>query len=353
MIGAAPLTPVRVVGLVFAAGLFVSALLRYRRRTISRLNLIITSAVTLAMAALAISPAFFQPLFDLLRFRPGNQRQLIAALLFAVFVLLALILRATSIADANAASVRQLVEALAVQSVEAPAERERAAGDRVAVVIPAYNEAQNIAGVLEAVPATLDGLPVQTVVVDDASDDATARVAQDRGATVVRLPIRRGQGMALRVGYEAALRLGAKAVVSIDADGQHDPADLGVVLAPVLAGDADMVVGSRRLGEFERESRVRHAGMYLLSTVVSLLHRVRITDVSSGFRAVSADLIRRLELEQDQYSSEILVEALRHRARIVEVPISVRARASGVSKKPSSLRYGFRFTKVILQTWLR
>jgi hypothetical protein len=159
--------------------------------------------------------------------------------------------------------------------------------------------------------------------------------------------------MALRVGYEIGLRLGGVVIASLDADGQHDPDELGTVVAPILHGEADMVIGSRTLGTFEKESHFRHAGMYALSGIVSVLHGTRITDVSSGYRATSADLMRRLDLEQDQYSSEILVEALRHHARIREVPITVRARASGTSKKPSSLKYGWRFSKVIIQTWLR
>jgi len=158
---------------------------------------------------------------------------------------------------------------------------------------------------------------------------------------------------ALRAGYEIALRMGASVIASLDADGQHDPDELPLVVGPVVRGEADMVVGSRVLGEYERESHIRHAGVFVLSGLVSLLHGQRVTDVSCGFRATSAETMRRLVLEQDQYSSEVLVEAMRHGARIKEVPITIRARASGTSKKPSSLRYGWRFTKVIIQTWLR
>jgi hypothetical protein len=159
--------------------------------------------------------------------------------------------------------------------------------------------------------------------------------------------------MALRVGYEIALRLGGTVIASVDADGQHDPDELPSVVEPVVGGEADMVVGSRVLGVYQKESHFRHIGVYVLSGLVSMLYGQRMTDVSSGLRATRADLMRRLKLEQDQYSSEILVEALRHKARVKEVPMTVRARASGESKKPSSLRYGWRFTKVMLQTWLR
>jgi hypothetical protein len=344
--------PIRIVGGVFGVILLASTVRRYGRRDVSRLNLIITGAVTAAIVVLAIVPALFRPLFDALQFKQGNQRQLVAALVFAVFILFALILRANSNVDANAASVRLLIQALTVNAFD-PAQAEHLPPGGLVVVMPAHNEADNIGAVLASMPRTVEGLPVATLVVDDASEDITSEIATKEGALVARTPIRRGQGMALRVGYEIGLRMGGSVIASLDADGQHDPDELSKVVRPILDGHADMVVGSRRLGEFEKESHLRHLGMYLLSGVVSLLHGERITDVSSGYRATSAELLRRLDLEQDQYSSEILVEALRHDARIKEVPITVRARASGVSKKPSSLKYGFRFTKVIIQTWLR
>ncbi len=309
--------------------------------------------VAAAILLLAIVPPLFGPLFDAFNFQKGNQRQLVAALVFAVFILFWLQLRTSASADSTAATMRLLIEALAIQAFDQAQADPLPPGDRLIVVVPAYNEAENIGAVLASMPRIVEGLPVATLVMNDASEDRTSEVARKEGAMVARLPIRRGQGMALRVGYELALRLGATVIASLDADGQHDPDELAKVIQPIVNGRADMVVGSRMLGTFEKESHARHAGMYLLSGVVSLLHGERITDVSSGYRATSADLMRRLELEQDQYSSEILVEALRHKARIAEVPITVRARSSGVSKKPATLKYGFRFTKVIIQTWLR
>jgi hypothetical protein len=353
VIAASSFIPIRIAGGLVAVAILVTAFRRYRRRDTSRLNLIITATVMIAMLALAAFPPLFRPLFEKFNFQPGNQRQLVAALVFAVFILFALVLRASSNTDANAATIRLLIEALTIQAFDTAQADALPPGDRLVVVVPAHDEAENIGAVLASMPRVVEGLPVATLVVDDASNDATSDLARKEGAMVVRLPIRRGQGMALRVGYEIGLKLGATFIASLDADGQHDPDELAKVLRPIIAGQADMVVGSRRLGEFERESHLRHAGMYLLSGVVSLLHGVRITDVSSGFRATSAELMRRLTLEQDQYSSEVLVEALRHHARITEVPITVRARAGGVSKKPGSLKYGFRFTKVIIQTWLR
>ena len=221
-------------------------------------------------------------------------------------------------------------------------------------VSPAYNEAENVAAVIKAMPQMVEGYHVVPVVVSDGSEDQTAAVAREAGAFVAELPIRRGGGLALRVGYEVALKMNADIVVTLDADGQHLPEELGVMIAPIVAGEADYVNGSRLLGYFEKESTIRHLGVHFFSWLVTILTGTRVTDISSGYRAARADLLRPLVLEQDQFwTSEILIEALRHHARIVEVPITILARAGGKSKKPKSLKYGWNFSKVIIQTWLR
>jgi glycosyltransferase involved in cell wall biosynthesis len=222
------------------------------------------------------------------------------------------------------------------------------------VVVPAFDEEDTVADVVRALPDAVDGMRVVPVVVSDGSTDRTAGVAREAGALVTQLPINRGGGLALRVGYEIALELGAEVVVTMDADGQHLPEELPVLLAPIVAGEADYVNGSRLLGAFERDSVVRHVGVHVFSRVVSILTGRRITDPSSGYRAARADLLRQLVLEQDRFwTSEILIEALRHRARVVEVPVTIVARVSGTTKKPAPLRYGWQFSKVIIQTWLR
>jgi glycosyltransferase involved in cell wall biosynthesis len=203
-------------------------------------------------------------------------------------------------------------------------------------------------------PKHVAGLPVVTLVIDDASTDETSKVAEEAGALVARLPVRRGGGLALRVGYEIALKLGGVVIASMDADGQHLPEELPTVVAPILQGEADMVQGSRILGAFEKESHLRHVGIRFFSKLVSLMTGVRVTDVSNGYRASRMETLRRLVLQQDQFwTSEILIEGLRQHARIVEVPVTVRARLAGESKKPKNLKYGWNFTKAIVQTWLR
>jgi hypothetical protein len=344
----------RFLGGVVAIALFLATVLRYRRRAISRLNLIITTAVSVLGVMLAISPNLFNPVFDLFRFKQGSGQRLIGVLLFSVIVIFILLWRNMSITDDATRAIRLLVEGLALSAFDQSQTDRLPPGPRIVVIMPAHNEAENVGQVVHAVPEELDGYPVVTLVIDDASEDTTSEAARRAGALVARLPIRRGGGLALRVGYEIALGLDAVVVVTMDADGQHVADEMPLLVKPILEDEADMVNGSRVLGEFERESLVRHVGVHFFSSLVTVMTGSRVTDVSNGYRATRADALRRLVLDQDQFwTSELMIEAMRHRLRIKEVPITVRARAGGVSKKPKSLKYGWKFAKAIVQTWLR
>jgi hypothetical protein len=344
---------IRILAGLGALALFVMAIRGYRRRQISRLNLIIAFALCAAVIALAIYPPLFDPILRTFDFERGTNG-VVFVLLVAVGVLFFLYLRAQTTADTNERSIRLLVEAMGIERFDWDRAASLPSGPRLVTICPAYNEAENVGGVIKQIPGMIEGHHVVPVVVSDGSSDRTAEVAREAGAYVAELPIRRGGGLALRVGYEVALRLDADIVVTLDADGQHLPEEIGVMIAPILADEADYVNGSRLLGSFERESAVRHIGVHLFSWILSVLTGRRITDPSSGYRAARADLLERLVLKQDQFwSTEVLIEALRHRARVVEVPVTFLARAGGESKKPRSLRYGWNFLKVIIQTWLR
>ena len=193
----------RIFGAVFAVALLALSAVRYNRRAISRLNLIISWAVGAAVLLLAVAPVVFNPVFDAFNFRQGGGRRLIAAELFGLIALFALQLRTMSNSDQNERALRLLVEALAVETFRRERERLRESlpeGPCIVVVSPAYNEAENVAGVIDAIPEEIEGYPVVSIVVDDASEDATAEAAREAGAIVVRNPIRRGGGLALRVG---------------------------------------------------------------------------------------------------------------------------------------------------------
>lgn len=344
----------RIAGAVFAVVLVALAALRYRRSRISRLSLIILSVVGLGTLVASIEPALLDPVFTTLDFQAGGGRRLIAVLLFAVVILFLLVIRLQAESDTSERSIRLLVESLGQQAFDWEAARSLPDGRRIVVISPAFNEAENVGAVIAAMPREVDDHPVVPIVIDDHSDDGTAEAARAAGALVARLPIRRGGGLALRVGYDIALALGAEVVVSIDADGQHQPEELPTLVRPILEGRADHVNGSRMLGDFERDSLIRHLGVHFFSRVVTILTGQRVTDISSGYRATSAAILRDLILEQDQFwTSEVTIEALRRRKRVLEVPVTFLTRRGGVTKKPKSMRYAWNFSKAIVKTWLR
>jgi hypothetical protein len=345
----------RIVGGLFAAVLFAMAVVRYGRNQVSRLNLIITWLIAFAILLLAAWPNLFNPVFDALNFRPGSGQRLTGALMIAVIILFALVFRMQTYVDSNERSMRLLVEALAQKDFDWDAARLVVPdGHKIVTISPAYNEAENVGAVIHAMPEQVEGHGVVSIVVDDCSDDGTAEAAAAAGALVARLPIRRGGGLALRVGYDVALRLGAEIVVTLDADGQHQPEEIPILVKPILQDEADHVNGSRMLGEYERGALIRHVGVHFFSWLVTILTGQRVTDISSGYRATRATTLRKLLLEQDQFwTSEVTIEALRQHARIVEVPVTFLTRRGGESKKPKSLRYAWNFSKAITKTWLR
>jgi glycosyltransferase involved in cell wall biosynthesis len=224
----------------------------------------------------------------------------------------------------------------------------------VVVVIAALDEEDGIAGVLRDVPARACGLAVDTLVVDDGSRDRTAAVAVQGGALVARLERNCGHGVALRVGYELARDLGARYIVTLDADGQWDPVELPRVLEPVVSDEADLVIGSRILGRTETDDGFRQTGVHVFAALVRLLTGVRVTDTSSGYRAMRAEVTATVPQRQVQYqTSELLIGAIYQGYRIAERPIVMRKRAAGESKKGNDVLYGMRYARVILQTWWR
>ena len=224
----------------------------------------------------------------------------------------------------------------------------------VTIVIAAYNEADNIGAVLDALPSTVCGRPAHTVVVDDGSRDGTAEVARAHGAFVCAPPRNRGQGAALRLGYHLAKSRGAVIIATTDADGQYDPGEIDVIVRPILEGRADFVTGSRRLGLYTTDDVVRHAGVRVFATIMSIIARRRVTDTSNGLRAFRADVIDHLILEQPQYqATELLIGVMYRGFRVLEIGTSMHQRTGGKSKKGPNLIYGYRFGRVILRTWLR
>lgn len=223
---------------------------------------------------------------------------------------------------------------------------------RTAIVIPARNEAAPLPGVLSAIPP---GAGQVVIVVDNGSTDATADVARRAGAQVVVEP-RPGYGYACAAGVRESRAGGAEALVFLDADGSFDPSQIPVLLAPLLAGEADLVLGSRPAGGIERGAMPAHArfGNWLVAQLMGCLYGLHVTDLGP-FRAIRADLLDGLEMQEMTYGwpAEMMIKAARRGARVIEVPVRYRARRGGRSKVSGTLRGTLLATKAILFVTLK
>jgi glycosyltransferase involved in cell wall biosynthesis len=225
-------------------------------------------------------------------------------------------------------------------------------GAPITVIMPAYNEAEAVSGVVQAVPRHMCGLACDVIVIDDGSADGTGRQASQAGALVCRLPVNLGQGQALRLGYRLAKDRAAELIATVDADGQFDPRELPALVAPLVSGDADFVNGSRRLGRAEKADAVRRIGVVLFGALVTVLTGVRITDPANGLRVFRVEVVEQVPLRQAQYqTAELLIGAISRGFRVREVPVTVYARKQGASKKGGNFLYGYRFLAVVVATW--
>ena len=292
-------------------------------------------------------------LLSALSFHRGNGGRILGLAVFAIVILFVLIIRALSESAKVNRQLSALLEGLAWDEFRGAGLVERFR-DKIAVVIPAYNEAESVADVIRQIPPQVCGVQTAILVVDDGSRDGTAEVAEGAGAVVARHVINRGGGAALRTGYRLTADAGADVVVTLDADGQHLPSEMERLVKPVLDGEVDVAHGSRVLGDADPNSRSRELGIVFFNRLVSLITRTKVSDCSNGYRAVRATVLPQLVLRQEQFhTSEFMIEAIKRGVPAKEVPVTVVARAHGHSKKPAVVRYGMGFANAIVRTWLR
>jgi glycosyltransferase involved in cell wall biosynthesis len=212
---------------------------------------------------------------------------------------------------------------------------------KVVVVIPALDEEASIGAVVASVPRSIAGVgTVEVVVVDDGSSDATATLAVTAGADgIVRHARRRGLVHTFKDGVQEALLRGASIVVTLDGDGQHDPAQIPRLLAPLLDGSADISLGIRPLAvTSEGISPVRRYGNMAGSKVASAVLGVDLNDATSGYRAFSREALLRLNvISRYTYTLETLIEAARKQLTIAEVEVPLLPRLHGESRMTHSI----------------
>jgi len=219
------------------------------------------------------------------------------------------------------------------------------------VLIPAFNEAERIGGVLQAIASRAPEF--ERVVVDDGSVDGTAEVAARAGARVLRHPFNLGYGAALQTGYKYAWRAGFELLVQLDADGQHDPADIVALVEPVARGELDLVIGSRFLGVGDyRMSVPRKLGRALFQAIVRAFG-LRVSDPTSGFQAMNRAVLALFvgdAFPTDYPDVDVLLAAHRRGLRIGERPVTMSPslRASSLHSGLAPLYYVY---KMILSVW--
>lgn len=200
---------------------------------------------------------------------------------------------------------------------------------RVLVAIPAFNEEKTVGAVISGVPRTIPGVScVDILVVDDGSSDSTAGVAAGAGARVCRHPGNRGLGAVFRTALAEAREGGYDVLATIDGDGQFDPSGVGDLLAPILAGGADMVTCSRFMpgSGGGRIPWVRRTGNRWVASMVNVLTGARVHDATCGFRAYGPSALEQLSsFSRFTYTQETLIDLAWKRMKIAELPLPVRA----------------------------
>ena len=339
--------------LVGFVGLLATFLV-YRGARWNKSNFILLGLLNVSLITITIDPNILNILRDSLSLQTAYRGRIIALLIVSNMFLLFYIFFTKMKIDNIHLQFDRLVRTLGKKELEQSVEL--ASRIRPAMVlIPAYNEADNLKILLPMIPNQVAGVDVGVLVVDDGSDDDTySAAAANPDICVVKNLINRGGGAALRLGYDILQRAGAQYCVTMDADGQHRPDDIQNVLRPIIENRCDCVIGSRILGNREKSSRLRIFGVFFFGRIVSALLGKKITDPSSGFRAFRMEAMAAIQLQEDQYhTSELIIEAIKKGLRINEVPITILKRKYGKSKKGKDLAYGFHFARIILKTWWR
>jgi len=218
------------------------------------------------------------------------------------------------------------------------------------IFIPSYNEEKNIAEVIQSIKRIYPEIKIY--VVNDGSTDNTKNVALNEGAIVIDHPTNLGQGAAIRTAFEFAIDKNVKYIVTLDADGQHDPKELPGMFIKMSDEEADLIIGSRFIDDKEiKMKKYREFGILFLSRIFSIIHTINLTDITSGYRIYEHSMIKTILpflKEEQYYAIEVLKEIIKHKGKIIEVPVEDIQRKHGKSKK-RFLKYAFKLIRITLK----
>ena len=344
------MSSLRIVGLIIGLAGLIATFLFYRGPKWKRWNFVFLSFFNLSLIAVTVNPNVVNFLRDLLSLQEYQYGRILALLIISNIILVFFSLYSVSKVENFRLQFDKLVRKLGSGHLETDSEIFKS----IMILIPAYNEADNLKYLLPRIPESINGMGVGVLVVDDGSDDETPAIVQEHSHLVVSNIINRGGGAALRLGYDILKQAGADICVTMDADGQHRPEEIERLVSPIIHDQCDFVIGSRILGYREKDSALRVAGVQVFGRLISAMLGIKITDPSSGFRAFKMEKLKTINLYEDQYhTSELIIEAVKKGLHIVEVPISILKRKHGKSKKGRNLIYAFNFSRTIIRAWWR
>lgn len=343
----------RIFGIVFGIIIILSGFRIFRGQKWNRLNFFLLVLSGFSLFIVSLNPSILDILQGMFALEGSERGRLLALLILAVIFLWFMVLSVRTAFLKQRLQFDRFVRAFSIEKY-AQHIREDLASCDVVVLIPAYNEADNLKELLPRIPRQVGTLRIGVVVVDDGSDDGTCECALSAGAFSVRSPFNRGGGAVLRLGYDILKQANIRICITMDADGQHDPAEIPLLLTPLLEDRFDIVIGSRIIGKREPDSLFRLAGVYFFSFLINRLTGLKITDPSSNFRGFKTDIINRIHLEEDQYhTSELIINAAKSGFRIGEAPITILKRKYGRSKKGKDWQYGIYFARIVFKSWWR
>lgn len=347
------ISSIRITGLIIGTlGLFVTFLI-YRGPRWKRNNFVFFGMFSLCLIIVSIHPDVLNLIAEILKMEGRQRGRILAVLIGSNIILWFLLLYFNAVSDEYRHQFDLLIRKLGHEEIEDLLKKE-IADKEIMVIIPAYNEAENLKELLQRIPRKINEKNVGVLVIDDGSQDNTKDVVLQAGHLVAQNKINRGQGAASRLGYDVLLRNNTKIGVTMDADNQQMPEEIERLVEPVLNNEYDLVIGSRVLGTTYKSNLMRRTGVKFFTRIVNLATGLKLTDCSSGFKAFNVSKMSMLNLREAQFqSTEVILEAAKKGLRIGEVPMTVLERKYGSSKKGHDLKYGMYFAKTLLKSWWR
>lgn len=343
----------RLLGMLIGFTGFIITFLYFRGPKWHKSNFFILTIFNLSLIVVSFHPESVNFLLKAFSLEQAVLGRIISLLIIAVIVLFFFSLYSKSKIERIRFNFDKLVRELGIKDFEADGKYKNEIKP-IMVIIPAFNEAENLSDLLHRIPNKINEMELGVIVIDDGSTDNTEAIVKESGYPIISNIMNRGQGAACRLGYDLLTKYKVKVGVTMDADNQHQPEDIEKLVKPILSGEYDLVIGSRILGSHEGVNRLRNTGINLFSKMINIITSQHLTDSSSGFKSFNINKFQKVNLTEDQFqSAEVLIEAIKKGLKVGEVPITITNRKHGKSKKGTDLSYGLYFVKTIIKTWWR